>query len=936
MASRVAEPAGAGSVAPPADREAGWKEARRLLRGPLRLLVAGQSLGQAADGAAQIAFAQVVLFEIRKGATPATIAGVLAATLLPFSLIGPFAGVVVDRWDRRRVLVAVSVARVVIALFAIGIVVSGSEPAAYLGVILLLSSSRFVLAAKGAALPRTVAPDELVAGNAVSSVVGMSAAFVGAVAASTFVSAAPAAAFVVAALLYATAAAAFARLPAVGGGETTEALGQGLRRVVRELAEGVRAIAEHPPVRNPLLAVWLHRFLLGGGFIVLVLVADQRYHFEASGYGIALAVTGAAAFVGTVAAPVLARRHRPDALLPLSFLVAGLAAVVAGADPRLGVLVAGVGVAGFAFQLLKVLVDALVGRAAPDAVRGRVFAAYDVVYNVAFVVAGLVLIPLWEPGREQVLLLGLAAAFFAGGLALARWARTWPFGTRAVAVVEPRRQRRVRRWAALAAGAVPVLSFPEPGWWWLAWVALVPLLLLVRSAPTRREAGIVAWWGGTGFMLAMHHWLVPNLGPFILPAGVALGVLWLPWGLVTWSALTGDTGRVRREVYALLVVPSAWIVIELARSWERLGGPWGLLGASQWNHPPTLAPVALGGVWLVSFLIVAANVAAVLAITATGLRRRVAPAAIAAALVAIGPIWAAARPGPPGSATAEIAIVQPGVVHGPTARFERGEQLTRRLEGSGVDVVLWGESSVGFDLDRRPDLRARLERLSRRVGAPLLVNVDARRGAGGIFKSTVLVTGSGPRGRYDKMRLVPFGEYVPLRELFGWTNLVTESAAEDRRRGRRLVVLHAGRLRIGPLVCFESAFPDMSRTLANRGVDLLVFQTATSTFQDSWAPEQHAALAAVRAVESGRAAAHVALTGASSVFDARGRRLAVMDTSATGVVRVRVPISHERTPFDRHGDWVLLASGAILAVAAIVASVRAARLVPGAQVRRSR
>ena len=91
------------------------------------------------------------------------------------------------------------------------------------------------------------------------------------------------------------------------------------------------------------------------------------------------------------------------------------------------VLVAGVGVAGFAFQLLKVLVDALVGRAAPDAVRGRVFAAYDVVYNVAFVLAGLALVPLWEVGREQVLLGGLAAAFFVVGLAFARWARTWPF-----------------------------------------------------------------------------------------------------------------------------------------------------------------------------------------------------------------------------------------------------------------------------------------------------------------------------------------------------------------------------------------------------------------------------------------------------------------------------------------------------------------------------
>ena len=527
-------------------REAGWGDPRRLLHGPLRLLVAGQSLGQAADGAAQIAFAQVVLFEVGKGATPATIAGVLAATLLPFSLIGPFAGVVVDRWDRRRVLVGVSVVRVVIALLAIGVVMTNSEPAAYAGVILLLSSSRFVLAAKGAALPRTVAADELVAANTVSSVVGMSAAFVGAVAASTFVSAAPAAAFVAAAVLYALAAGAFARLPAVGGGETHEELGVGLRRVGRELAEGVRAIAGDPRVRDPLLAVWLHRLLLGGGFILLVLVADQRYHFEASGYGLGARVDRRRGVRRHDCRARSSRRHRAEALLPLSFFLAGMAAVVGGADPQLGVLVAGVGVAGFAFQLLKVLVDALLGRAAPDSVRGRVFAAYDVVYNLAFVLAGLALVPLWEAGREQALLWGLAAAFFVGGLAFARWAHTWPFLAAPAPRVEPRRRRARVGGPRSVPGPYRCCASPSPRCGGSRGSRLSRSCFSCHASPTRREAGVVGWWGGTGFMLAMHHWLVPNLGPFILPAGVALGVLWLPWGLVTWSALADGTSTARR------------------------------------------------------------------------------------------------------------------------------------------------------------------------------------------------------------------------------------------------------------------------------------------------------------------------------------------------------------------------------------------------------
>ena len=364
-----------------------------------------------------------MLFDIGKGASPARIAGVLAATLLPFSLVGPFAGVLIDRWDRRRVLVYVSIFRVFLAAGAVAIVALHSEPLAYVGVLLLLSSSRFVLAAKGAALPTTVAADQLVTANAISSVSGMVAAFSGAVIGSTFVDVAPEAGFVAAGACYAIAAVAFARLPPVGGGDTGIAVLTGVRRAWAELVDGARVIGRDRAIRDPLFAVWLHRFLLGAGFILLVLIGDSRYHLHTSGYGLALAVTGVAAFAGTVVTPALARSHRPRALLAYAFPVAGIAALVGGYWPNLPVLVAGIAVVAAASQVLKTLVDALVGGAAPDHVRGRVFAAYDVLYNVAFVVAGLALIPLWHLGRERASLWWLAAAFFAGGLLVARWTR---------------------------------------------------------------------------------------------------------------------------------------------------------------------------------------------------------------------------------------------------------------------------------------------------------------------------------------------------------------------------------------------------------------------------------------------------------------------------------------------------------------------------------
>ena len=180
----------------------------------------------------------------------------------------------------------------------------------------------------------------------------------------------------------------------------------------------MQAIVRHPDVRRPLLAVWTHRLLLGAGFVLLLLVADSRYHLQAGGYGLALAVTGVAAFAGTVAAPALARRWPPWALLPLAFLPPAVAALLAGYEPTVSWLLAALAVSAVSFQILKVLADALVGAATEDAVRGQVFASYDLLYNLAFVMAGLAMVPLWQPGQERALLWWLAGAFAAGWLIL--------------------------------------------------------------------------------------------------------------------------------------------------------------------------------------------------------------------------------------------------------------------------------------------------------------------------------------------------------------------------------------------------------------------------------------------------------------------------------------------------------------------------------------
>ncbi|WNG94307.1 apolipoprotein N-acyltransferase [Mycobacterium sp. ITM-2016-00318] len=497
-----------------------------------------------------------------------------------------------------------------------------------------------------------------------------------------------------------------------------------------------------------------------------------------------------------------------------------------------------------------------------------------------------------------------------------------------------------RTWAGLTAalvlGALPALAFPAPSWWWLAWFGFVPLLLVVRAAPTARGAAGRALCGMAGYILATQYWLLPSAGPLLIVMAIGLGALWLPWGLAAYLLLR-EPITVRGTLEAMVVLPSAWVAAEAVRSWPSLGGPWATLGASQWNQPATLASASLGGVWLTSFLIVGANTAIVSVILNRRLSARLIAATVAVACAGLGPAWFWLGPAPPDGSTVRVALVQPGNIEDSAARQAAGEALTADLAGRRLDLVVWGESSVGVDLTGQPAAMALLADLSRRVGADLLVNVDARHRTGGIYKSSVLIGPNGSRGAYSKTRLVPFGEYVPLRPLLAWATRHTKAAAEDRQRGSGQVVLHTGRLRgsdaetlveglaIGPLISFETTFSDLPRREVQRGAQLLVYQSSTSSFQGTWAQPQLASQAAVHAAEVGHPAVHTGLSGVSAAFDARGRQLAWYAATERGAIVVDVPLGSRTTAFQRLGNWVWGLAFSILAGAGIVATMRSGR-----------
>ena len=491
----------------------------------------------------------------------------------------------------------------------------------------------------------------------------------------------------------------------------------------------------------------------------------------------------------------------------------------------------------------------------------------------------------------------------------------------------------------LLAGALPILSFPAANLEFLAWFGLVPGLVLIARSPTAREGGIRAWWLGAGYLIAALYWMAPEIGPGVLLVAAVFGVLWVPFGVAAQKLLRPPLTW-PRALGALAVLPSCWLLTEWLRSWQALGGPWAVYGVSQWQHPAVLALAAVGGVWLISFTLVMTNVAIVIIIGSVPKlgktwRPGLAVLGVAAGLASVGagPLAFALTPASPAVRQVTVAMVQPGMISNTSLRAHASQALTAELSRGGTlsgvqpDLIVWGESSIAVDLTlakNRAQL-LQLEQLAARDGADILVSQDATPPGKGHEKWAVLVSPSGIEGIYVKTRLVPFGEYIPFRQQLGWLTKISRAAASNMIPGTGAHLLQAtdrqGRpLPIGVLICFESAFPDMSRVDAEQGAQLIVYQSATSTFQGTWGPDQHASLGAVRAAETGRPVVQAALTGVTVAFDARGRLLAWMGQSSHGVVSVRLglPAASARTIYDRFGDYVPWSALAVVILAALV------------------
>ncbi|MET9650572.1 MFS transporter [Streptomyces sp. NPDC006460] len=402
------------------------RDLRVLLRlTDFRRLLAVRLLSQAADGVYQVALATYVVFSPEKQTSPAAIASAMAVLLLPYSLIGPFAGVLLDRWQRRQVFLYGNLLRTVLACGTAALMLaSAPDWLFYASALSVTAVNRFVLAGLSASLPRVVDEERLVVANSLSPTAGTLAATLGgglAFGVRLISSESDAAVVALGAVLYLCAALASLRMSRELLGPDPEqvqtSLTAALGSTVRGLMAGVRHLAERRPAVQALAAMTLVRFCYGAVTVTVFMLCRYAWSStESQGLallGLALAFSGAGFFAAAVASPWAVGRFGPFGWMAVC---TGTAAVLV---PALGLTFApapfliSAFVLGLITQGTKIATDTVVQTTVDDAYRGRIFSLYDVLFNVAFVSAAAVAALMLPPDGRSTLLIAMVASLYA-------------------------------------------------------------------------------------------------------------------------------------------------------------------------------------------------------------------------------------------------------------------------------------------------------------------------------------------------------------------------------------------------------------------------------------------------------------------------------------------------------------------------------------------
>ncbi|MBW2121275.1 MAG: apolipoprotein N-acyltransferase [Deltaproteobacteria bacterium] len=487
---------------------------------------------------------------------------------------------------------------------------------------------------------------------------------------------------------------------------------------------------------------------------------------------------------------------------------------------------------------------------------------------------------------------------------------------------------------ALFSGILLALSFPNPlnvlvshfHFGLLAWIALVPLLLSLEGKPPLagfRLGWIAGFAGFTGILywvvIAMHRY-----GGIPVPISLLILIALTLYLSLYVGAFAALVAAVRNSTgWSLsITAPPLWVGLEYLRSTLLTGFPWEDLGYSQYLNLPVIQIADITGVFGISFLVVLAN-----SLVSGGIVRFRKTGKIPLGIILILAILAGGilsygylRIESETRRTSSQTPIRVGIVQGnidQSLKWDKAYQretlriyqtLTREIAHNHPDLIIWPETAVPFFFPYDQPFTRMVRNVARETGAPLLFGspfyeVDNQRIR--YFNSAYLVSPEGKiGGRYDKIHLVPFGEYVPLARFLPFIEPLVESVGNLVSGSNTLgtVVFSIPRARFGVLICYEIIFPGLTRRFIGRGADFLVTITNDAWFGKTSAPYQHFSMAVFRAVENRTYVARAANTGISGIIDSTGRIILETEIFSRVAVSGEVFLREAKTFYTRYGD----------------------------------
>jgi apolipoprotein N-acyltransferase len=489
---------------------------------------------------------------------------------------------------------------------------------------------------------------------------------------------------------------------------------------------------------------------------------------------------------------------------------------------------------------------------------------------------------------------------------------------------------------AFVSGCLLALAFPPIDLSFYAWIAFVPLLWLIREH-TPKRAFFLGWTAGMGFYLCTVYWVVHTIGLYSnIPTLVAVAPLLTMCAiLASYTGLFAATLRFaqHRKVAILLIGPPLWVTCEWLRSFFFIGFPWLSLGYSQHPHLNLIQFVEFTGVYGLSALVMFGNLTLFSCWKATT-RQRIQLLATALIVVFSLAAWGSWR-------RAQIAALPPahqlrvGLIQGnipqdikwhPNAQEEtmsRYERLTREAVARGANLVIWPETAAPFyfQAETLPDAayRDRLLKLASTVKTPILFGSPAFKINGiqdvTLFNRAYLMSANGEIiESYDKIRLAPFGEYIPFHGILFFLDKLVVGIG-DFAAGTEQTVFTLPQARFSVLICYEGIFPSLARGFVERGAELLVNITNDAWFGRSSAPYQHLMMEAMRAVENRVPLVRAANTGFSAVVDLDGRVRTRTNLYETTLIVEDLAWPRVRSFYAMHGDvfvWLCVVSSSLM------------------------